>query len=84
MPDNTLNHLSEGIESIIKALVDEPEKASVEVMRLTKKSQLILHTGGQNHFIMGREGRTLDALRTLVIAASGKLNTPVYLELSQE
>ena len=72
-------------ESIAKSLVDQPEM--VEVTEIIGISTLILElkvAKSDLGKIIGKEGKTAMALRTLLNAAGRKLDKRVLLEILEE
>ena len=70
------------VENIIKALVDEPE--SVIVNQTDGESILILEIKvSQNDIgkVIGKEGRIANSIRTIVKAASAKLDKKATVEI---
>ncbi len=70
------------VENIIKALVDEPE--SVVVNQTDGESVLILEIKvSQNDIgkVIGKEGRIANSIRTIVKAASAKLDKKATVEI---
>ena len=74
--------MKEIVEVIARALVDEPEDVSVTVIGGGHTSILELKVAqGDIGKIIGREGRTADALRTIVNAVSAKARKRAVLEI---
>lgn len=70
------------IEYIVKALVDSPDK--VEVKEITGEKTVIyeLRVGsGDLGKVIGKEGRTAKAIRTLITAAAMKQGRRAVLEI---
>ena len=70
------------IETIAKALVDYPEQ--VRVKQIEGESILILElrvAQGDIGKIIGKQGRTVQAIRTILAGASGKLGKRATLEI---
>jgi predicted RNA-binding protein YlqC (UPF0109 family) len=61
------------VRDIAQALVDDTENVSVEVIRGNNTMVLELHVAKADvGKIIGKQGRTADAIRTLLSAISGK------------
>ena len=75
--------MKEAVEIIVKALVDDRD--SVEVRAVERdRSTVIIEVGaaqGDVGKIIGRQGRTVKALRTLLHAAGVKHNRRFILEI---
>jgi predicted RNA-binding protein YlqC (UPF0109 family) len=77
-----VNELKELIEYIVKALVDNPEK--VEVKEISGEKSIIyeLKVGeGDLGKVIGKEGRTAKAVRTIITAAAMKQGKRTVLEI---
>ena len=67
---------------IVKALVDNPEQVQINVIESTQTVVLELKVAKSDMgMVIGKQGRTADALRTLLIAASGKDKKRYMLEI---
>lgn len=74
--------MRELVECIAKALVDDPE--AVDVREYVRGQEIIVELRvAPNDFgkVIGKQGRTAQALRTLVAAASVKLHERAILEI---
>jgi len=73
------------IETIAKALVDMPEEVHVSEMvgEQTTVIELKVHKSDLGK-IIGKQGRTAQAIRTLLIAASTKLRKRSVLEIIED
>lgn len=70
------------IESIAKALVDYPEQVSVSIVEGSQSSVLELSVAKADlGKIIGKQGRTAKAIRTLLNAASAKQKKRTVLEI---
>ena len=78
-----IGEMKEAVEIIVKALVDDRD--SVEVRAVERdRSTVIIEVGaaqGDVGKIIGRQGRTVKALRTLLHAAGVKHNRRFILEI---
>ena len=67
---------------IAKALVDQPERVSVTEIECRNTNVLELSVAKSDMGkIIGKQGRTAMAIRTIVSAASGKLRKRYILEI---
>jgi predicted RNA-binding protein YlqC (UPF0109 family) len=70
------------IEHIVKALVDHPDEVRVNELAgertLTYEVKVVQGDQGK---IIGRQGHTIDAIRSIVMAAARKLNKHATLDL---
>ena len=74
--------MKELVECIAKALVDNPEAVRVTEVKGAQTSVLELKVAREDlGKIIGKQGRTAHALRTIVNAASTKLRVRVVLEI---
>lgn len=74
--------MKELIKSIAQALVDHPEQVSVNEIEGSQTSVLELKVAKDDlGKIIGKQGRTAQAIRTLLSAASAKLNKRSVLEI---
>ena len=70
------------VEDIAKALVDIPEEVSVRVVEGEQVTVLELRVAASDlGKVIGREGRTAGAIRTILNAAGMKLNRRYKLEI---
>lgn len=70
------------IETIAKALVDKPEEVKVTEIEGEKTSVIELAVDKDDlGKVIGKQGRTAKALRTILTAASTKLNKRAVLEI---
>jgi len=74
--------MRELIEYIAKALVDNPEEVSVNEVEGEVTSVIELRVAKSDlGKVIGKEGRTARAMRTLLTAASTKINKRAVLEI---
>ena len=67
---------------IAQALVDDPEQVRVTEIKATQASVLELRVAKSDMGkIIGKRGRTADAIRVILIAASGKTRRRYVLEI---
>ena len=70
------------VEQIAKALVDEPEQVSVQVVEGEQTTVLELRVGPNDlGKVIGKQGRTARSLRTILGAAGMKLHKRFTLEI---
>ena len=74
--------MKELVNVIAQALVDDPQGVSVSEVKSTQTRVLELKVAKSDvGKIIGRQGRTASALRTIVNAVSSKLNQRTILEI---
>jgi predicted RNA-binding protein YlqC (UPF0109 family) len=67
---------------IVKALVDDPEQVSVTEIEATQTTVLELRVAKEDiGRVIGKQGRTANAIRTVLNAASGKTGKKHILEI---
>ena len=77
-----MNELKELIQYIVKALVDNPEKVEVKEIAGEKSIIYELKVGeGDLGKVIGKEGRTAKAVRTIITAAAMKQGKRTVLEI---
>lgn len=77
-----MDKLKELIEYIVKALVDNPEKVEVKEIAGEKSIIYELKVGeGDLGKVIGKEGRTAKAIRTIITAAAMKQGKRAVLEI---
>jgi len=77
-----MKELKELIEYIVKALVDNPEKVEVKEIAGEKSIIYELKVGeGDLGKVIGKEGRTAKAIRTIITAAAMKQGKRTVLEI---
>jgi predicted RNA-binding protein YlqC (UPF0109 family) len=70
------------VEQIAKALVDEPDQVSVQVVEGEQGAVLELRVGPNDlGKVIGKQGRTARSLRTILGAAGMKLHKRFTLEI---
>ena len=73
------------VESIARALVDNPEKVIVSATEDSQGSVLQLQVAADDMGkVIGKQGRIAKALRTVVKAAATKQNKKVAVEIGSE
>ena len=73
------------IETMVRALVDEPDFVSVKEIGGMHTSILELNVCKSDiGKVIGKQGRTADALRTILNAVSAKLNKRVFLDITND
>lgn len=74
--------MRELMETIAKALVDKPDEVKVTEIEGEKTSVIELAVAKEDlGKVIGKQGRTAKALRTILTAASTKLNKRAVLEI---
>jgi predicted RNA-binding protein YlqC (UPF0109 family) len=67
---------------IVRALVDHPEQVSVSEIEGSQTSVLSLRVAKEDFGkVIGKQGRTAKAMRTLLSAASAKIKKRTVLEI---
>ena len=70
------------IQYIARSIVDNPEQVKVEVVEGSHSSVLELRVAKEDiGKIIGKQGRTAQAMRTILNAASGKAKKKMVLEI---
>ena len=74
--------MKELIKYIAQALVDNPEQVKVEEVEGRQTSVLELQVAKEDMGkVIGKQGRTAHAIRTILNAASGKVKKRMVLEI---
>ncbi|MBP8613110.1 MAG: KH domain-containing protein [Candidatus Atribacteria bacterium] len=77
--------MKELIETVVKALVDKPEEVKVtEVAGETAVIYEIKVADSDIGKIIGKQGRTANALRTIVKAASSKIGKAASIQINSK
>jgi predicted RNA-binding protein YlqC (UPF0109 family) len=70
------------IEELVKAIVDKPEEVKISEVEGESTSVLELRVAKEDiGKIIGKEGKTAKAMRTILSAASQKLKKKTHLEI---
>ena len=71
------------LEYLVKALVDDPDKVSVEQFEEDDGTVVLELSVGEDDYgqVIGRGGRTANALRTVVKAAAVRQNCRVLVDI---
>src|SRR5437868_15372680 len=73
------------VTEVVKFLVDHPEQVSLEEVKQSGGSVLNLRVAQKDvGKVIGKQGRTVRSLRTLLDAAAAKLNTRCTLEIVED
>ncbi|HEV2706225.1 MAG TPA: KH domain-containing protein [Pyrinomonadaceae bacterium] len=74
--------MREAVETILKALVDNPDAVEVRVVEGDRATVIEVEVAeGDVGKVIGRQGRTVKALRSLLHAAGVKQNRRFVLEI---
>ena len=75
--------MKEAVEMIVKALVDDAEAVEIRAIERDRATVVLEVVAAQQDVgkIIGRQGRTIKALRTLLHAAGTKHNRRFILEI---
>ena len=77
-----MTELKELVTYIVKALVDNPDKVVVTEIAGDKSSIYEIRVGeGDLGKVIGKEGRTAHAIRTIITAAAMKLGKRTVIEI---
>ena len=77
-----MEHLKELVLVIARALVDDPEQVKVNMIESTNSLVLELSVSKKDiGKIIGKHGRTVDALRIVLTAVGAKTRNRVILEV---
>lgn len=78
----TMSKLKDLVEQIAKVLVDKPEAVQINEIEGEQTSVIELRVAKEDlGKIIGKEGRTAKAIRTILGAAGSKLKKRVVLEI---
>lgn len=73
------------LKDVLTPLVDHPEDLRIEVKGEGRKCDVLIHADARDRGrIIGKSGRVISSLRTLVKAAGEKTGTFINLELFEE
>ena len=74
--------LKELVATIARALVDDPEGVDVAEVDGDRSAVLELRVGdGDIGKVIGKDGRTAQSIRTILLAASTKIGRRVHLDI---
>jgi uncharacterized protein len=74
--------LKELVATIARALVDDPEGVEVTELDGDRSAVLELRVGdGDIGKVIGKDGRTAQSIRTILLAASTKVGRRVHLDI---
>jgi predicted RNA-binding protein YlqC (UPF0109 family) len=80
--ENKMNSISELIETMIKAIVDDPAAVSVSEVSSPKGPLFEVKVGASDvGKIIGKQGRIANAIRTIAKAAGAKSNQRVMVNV---
>ncbi|MCU1309186.1 MAG: domain binding protein YlqC [Candidatus Angelobacter sp.] len=78
-------NLQQLLVEVVKFLVEHPEQVSVEEVKQSGGTVLNLRVAQKDvGKVIGKQGRTVRSLRTLLDAAASKLNTRCTLEIVED
>ena len=65
--------MKEMLETIIKTIVDSPDKVKIDIAETENANIYELHVGeGEVGMVIGKKGKNISAIRTLLSAATAK------------
>ena len=65
--------MKEMLETIIKAIVDSPDKVKIDIAETENTNIYELHVAeGEVGMVIGKQGKNISAIRTLLSAATAK------------
>ncbi|MCX8010164.1 MAG: KH domain-containing protein [Ignavibacteria bacterium] len=75
--------MKEFIEYLVKQIVDKPDEVQVEIKKENEKRVVYTLKVSQEEIgkVIGKQGKTAQALRVIVAAAAGKLGKKALLEI---
>ena len=75
--------MKELLTTMVKALVDSPDKVKVKEIKGNGVSVILQITAMKEdyRFIIGKKGRIIEAIRNIMMAASFKVGTKVLIEV---
>ena len=77
--------MKEFLEHVVRQLVTNPDAVEVTVTQGETLSILVLRVAPADlGRVIGKEGRTVSALRTLLMAIASRLNQKIALEIADE
>lgn len=77
--------MKELVEFIVKSLVDKPDAVRIEEVEGEKASIIELHVdNGDLGKVIGKQGRTAKAIRTIINASGVKSGKKVVLEILED
>ena len=82
MDDRTLDQLGDLVDYIARSLVDEPEEVQVDAID-GERAVILELTVAPNDLgkVIGKDGRTARAMRTLLAATSARMRRRAVLEI---
>lgn len=76
--------MKNAVEKIVKSLVDKPEEVAVSENSAGKNVTITVHVAeGDMGKLIGREGRTVKAIRSLLYAAGQKHGIRFVLDVTE-
>jgi uncharacterized protein len=82
MTDDNLNHMKELLESIVKSLVDHVDKVELNEIAGNQANVIEVKVAKEDiGKVIGRSGRTAEALRTILNCGAAKWNKRYILHI---
>ncbi|HEY4716178.1 MAG TPA: KH domain-containing protein [bacterium] len=79
-----MSYLKDFVEQMAKAVVDSPEAVKVQEVEGEQTSILELRVAKEDiGKVIGKEGKTAKAMRTILGAASQKMKKKIHLEIME-
>jgi len=70
------------VKYVVECLVDEPESVRIEQVDHGRETEIRIHCAKEDRGkVIGRKGKTIAALRTLVAGAGGRMRRKFNVEL---
>ena len=74
--------MKELLELIVKSLVDDPDSVQITVTESEKSINLAVSVASEDvGKIIGKEGRIVKSIRTVIRAASRNVDKPVFVDI---
>ena len=84
MAENSVERVRNMIETIVKTIVDKEEDVQVKLVEGEKTAIIELKVNKDEiGKVIGKQGRIVKAMRTLVAATSAKYNKRIILEIPE-
>ena len=80
-----LNKLRDAVHAIVTSIVRDPDSVSVQMTRGEGKAALLVVTSKDDlGLVIGKQGRTVRALRILIQAAAKRMDNVISLDVIAE